>query len=142
MIGIASDHGGFKLKEKLISELSNYSIKDYGTYSDESVNYPEYGFKIGEAIKNNEIEKGIVVCTTGIGISIAANKVKGVRCAKVDNLEEARLCREHNDANVLALNSKNEQALEIAKIFLETDFSNEERHINRINMIKEYENEH
>ena len=139
MIGIASDHGGFKLKEKLLSELKEYDIKDYGTFSEESVDYPEYAFKIGEAVKNKEIEKGILICTTGIGVSIAANKVKGIRCAKADNIEEAKMTRLHNDANVIALNSQNENATSIVRTFLDTPFSNEERHIKRIKMITDYE---
>lgn len=141
MIGLACDHGGFKLKEEIKKYLEtlNYKVIDYGTDSEESVNYPEYAYKLAKAVKENEVEKGIVICTTGIGVSITCNKVKGIRCAKVDNKEEAILTRSHNDANILALSSKNKDALEITKIFLETPFSNEERHIKRINMIKEIE---
>lgn len=141
MIGLACDHGGFELKEKIKEYLKklNYQIIDYGTNSLESVNYPEYAYKLAKAVKENEVEKGIVICTTGIGVSITCNKVKGIRCAKVDNKEEAILTRTHNDANILALSSKNKDALEITKLFLETPFSNEERHIKRINMIKEIE---
>ncbi len=143
MIGIASDHGGYKLKEYLKQELEklNYQVVDYGTNIEESVDYPIYAFKLGEAIKEKGINKGILICTTGIGISIAANKVKGVRCAKVENVHEAEMSRLHNDANVIALRGDNENALEIVKKFLETDFLNEERHIRRINQIKEYEND-
>lgn len=141
MIGLACDHGGFKLKEEIKKYLEtlNYKVIDYGTDSEESVNYPEYAYKLAKAVKDNEVEKGIVICTTGIGVSITCNKVKGIRCAKVDNKEEAILTRSHNDANILALSSKNKDALEITKTFLETPFSNEERHIKRINMIKEIE---
>lgn len=146
MIGIASDHGGFKLKQEIIPYLEElgYKVNDYGTMVEESVDYPEYAFKIGEAIRNKGINFGIIICTTGIGMSIACNKVIGVRCAKVDNLEEAKMTRLHNDSNVLALSANNDNAKEIVKIFLETEFSNEERHIRRINMIREYEekNEH
>ena len=143
MIGIASDHGGYKLKEYLKEELKklNYQVVDYGTNIEESVDYPIYAFKLGEAINEKGINKGILICTTGIGISIAANKVKGVRCAKVENVHEAEMSRLHNDANVIALRGDNENALEIVKAFLETDFLNEERHIRRINQIKEYEND-
>lgn len=143
MIGIASDHGGYKLKEYLKKELEkiNYQIIDYGTNIEESVDYPLYAFKLGEAIKEKGIDKGILICTTGIGISIAANKVKGVRCAKVETVHEAEMSRLHNDANVIALRGDNENALEIVKKFLETDFLNEERHIRRINQIKDYEND-
>lgn len=146
MIGIASDHGGFKLKQEMITYLKElgYNIIDYGTMVEESVDYPEYAFKVGEAIQNKGINFGIIICTTGIGMSIACNKVVGVRCAKVDNVEEAKLTRLHNDSNVLALSASNKQVKEIVKTFLETNFSNEERHIRRINMIKNYEekNEH
>lgn len=146
MIGIASDHGGFKLKQEIISYLKElgYPVIDYGTMVEESVDYPEYAFKVGEAIQNKGINFGIIICTTGIGMSIACNKVVGVRCAKVDNLEEAKMTRLHNDSNVLALSASNKNAKEIVKIFLETEFSNEERHIRRVNMIKKYEekNEH
>ena len=139
MIGIASDHGGYKLKEKILNELSNYNIKDYGTFDEESVDYPDFAFKVAEEIKNNNLEKGILICTTGIGMSIAANKVKGIRCAKVDTIKQAQLTRLHNDANMLALNADNENAIEIVKVFLNTAFSNEERHIRRIKKISDYE---
>jgi ribose 5-phosphate isomerase B len=139
MIGIACDHGGYELKQKIIEELKEYEFKDYGTYSTESVDYPLYAFKLGEAVANKEVEKGIVICTTGIGISIACNKVKGIRCAKVANVDEAKMSRLHNDANVVALNSKVENPIEIVRTFLTTEFLNEERHIRRINQIKEYE---
>ena len=139
MIGIASDHGGYLLKEKIKKELKGYEIIDYGTDSLESVDYPIYAFKVGEAIKNKEIERGILICTSGIGMSIAANKVKGVRCAKVDTKEEAKITREHNDANVIAISGDNKDYLEIIKTFLDTPFSNEERHCRRIKEITDYE---
>src|SRR5574344_1458357 len=106
-IGIASDHRGYQRKE----QLKNYFIKngselvDYGTNSNESVDYPNYGFKIGHAINESEINLGILLCGTGIGMSIAANKVKNIRCAKVDNMNDAYYARIHNNANVIALNS-------------------------------------
>jgi ribose 5-phosphate isomerase B len=139
MIGIASDHGGYELKKRIIEELKEFNFKDFGTTSAESVDYPLYAFKLGEAVVNKEVEKGIVICTTGIGISIACNKVKGVRCAKVADIKEAEMCRLHNDANVLALNSQVENPIEIVRTFLTTEFLNEERHIRRINQIKKYE---
>lgn len=142
VIGIASDHAGYKIKNELINYLKelNYEVKDYGTYSEESTDYPIYAFKIGEAI-DKEITKGILVCGTGIGMSIACNKVKGIRCSKVDNVIEAKLTREHNDSNVLALSAlKNlEELKDIVKVYLETSFSNEERHIRRIDEINKYE---
>ena len=142
MIGIASDHAGFELKEKLKKELNDYQIIDYGTMVDTSVDYPDYAFKIGESIANKGIKLGILICKTGIGMSIACNKVRGVRCAKVDNVEEAKLTRLHNNSNVIAISALNKNALEIVKTFLDTEFSNEERHIRRINKITEYEEKH
>ncbi len=142
MIGIASDHAGFELKEKLKKELKDYQIIDYGTMVDTSVDYPDYAFKIGESIANKGIKLGILICKTGIGMSIACNKVRGVRCAKVDNVEEAKLTRLHNNSNVIAISALNKNALEIVKTFLDTEFSNEERHIRRINKIAEYEEKH
>lgn len=142
MIGIASDHAGFELKEKLKQELKDYQIIDYGTMVDTSVDYPDYAFKIGESIANKGIKLGILICKTGIGMSIACNKVRGVRCAKVDNVEEAKLTRLHNNSNVIAISALNPNALEIVKTFLDTEFSNEERHIRRINKITEYEDKH
>lgn len=144
MIGIASDHGGYQLKQELIDYLKelDYNVIDYGTMVETSVDYPEYAFKIGEAIKSKGINFGIVICKTGIGMSIACNKVYGVRCAKVETVEEAELTRLHNDSNVIALSASNQSAKEIVKTFLETQFSNEERHIKRVNMIKKYEEDH
>ena len=141
MIGIASDHAGYELKEQIKQFLSqsNYQVIDYGTMVDTSVDYPDYAFKLGESIASRGIKLGIVICKTGIGMSIACNKVRGVRCAKVDNVEEATLTRLHNDSNVLAISALNPNALEIVKTFLETKFSNEERHIRRIQKISEYE---
>lgn len=143
-IGIASDHGGFKLKTKLIKYLSknNFQMYDYGTNSLDSVDYPKFAFKIGEAVVKGDIDFGVVICSTGIGISIACNKVRGVRCAKVDNVREAKFTRIDNNANVLALNGKMPlyRAKDIVDTFFATNFSNAERHINRINLITEYEN--
>lgn len=144
MIGIGSDHAGYELKEKIKKYLNelDYQVIDYGTMVNTSVDYPDYAFKVGESIASKGIQLGILVCKTGIGMSIACNKVKGVRCAKVDNVEEAYLTRFHNDSNVLAISSMNPNALEIVKTFLETKFSNEERHVRRINKISEYEEKH
>ena len=142
MIGIASDHGGYELKEKLKKELSEFEFVDYGTNSAESCDYPIFAFKLGEAVAKGEVKYGIVICTTGIGISIACNKVNGVRCAKVADVYEAEMSRLHNNANVVALNSKVENPIEIVRTFLTTDCLNEERHIRRINQIKHYEETH
>ena len=142
-ICIGSDHRGFALKNKLIEALNkNYDITDLGTYSDESTDYPKYGFLVGEAVANKEYDYGIVICGSGIGISIACNKVKGVRCAKVENAEEAYYTRNDNDSNVVAFSEKLDfdEALRIVEKFLETPFSNFERHQKRIDMITKYEN--
>ncbi len=141
-IGIASDHRGYKLKQELTNFLKDigYNIIDYGTTSTESTDYPIYAFKIGEAVRDKKIDKGILICGTGIGMSIACNKVNGVRCAKVSSKEEASLCRLHNDANVIAIKENEEDFKEIIITFLTTEFSNEEKHIRRVNMINEYNN--
>lgn len=141
-IGFASDHRGYQLKKYLIEELEkNYEIEDYGTYSEESVDYPDYAFILGENVVNKNVDFGVAICGSGIGISIACNKVKGVRCAKVNNKEEAYYTRNDNDSNIVAFSEKTskEEALEIVKTFIETPFSNEKRHLRRINKIKEYE---
>ena len=140
-IGIASDHRGVFLKEKIKNYLSdNYNIIDYGTNSIESVDYPIYAYKIGEAIRDKQIDLGILICGTGIGMSIACNKVKGVRCAKVNNNEEAFFAKSHNNANVIALSEKITNYREILDTFLTTDFSSEEKHHRRVEMIDNYDN--
>lgn len=140
-IGIASDHRGVFLKEKIKNYLSdNYNIIDYGTNSIESVDYPIYAYKIGEAIKDKQIDLGILICGTGIGMSIACNKVKGVRCAKVNNNDEAFFAKSHNNANVIALSEKTTNYREILDTFLTTDFSSEEKHHRRVEMIDNYDN--
>lgn len=142
-IVIASDHKGYHLKTTLITYLTKkgYEIMDLGTDSVLSTDYPKYAFLLGDAITKKEAECGIVICGTGIGVSIACNKVKGVRCAKVDNIKEAELTRLHNDANVLALNGGmiSFKAKDIVDVFLKTNFSNEERHVKRLKMIEAYE---
>ena len=141
-IGFASDHRGYQLKKYLIEELEkNYKIEDYGTYSEESVDYPDYAFILGENVVNKNVDFGVAICGSGIGISIACNKVKGIFCAKVSNKEEAYYTRNDNNSNIVAFSEKTnkEEALEIVKTFIETPFSNEERHLRRINKIKEYE---
>lgn len=143
IIGIASDHRGYKLKSKLIKYLNkkNFEAVDFGTTSETAVDYPNFGFRIGEAIQKKTIDYGIVICGSGIGISIACNKVDGIRCAKVDTTKEAVATRKDNDANVLALNGRMSyiKALDILDAFLKTPFSNEERHQRRIDEITEYE---
>ncbi|MBO6112963.1 MAG: ribose 5-phosphate isomerase B [Lachnospiraceae bacterium] len=141
MIAIGCDHGGYELKKFLIGHLKEKGIecKDYGCDSTESCDYPEYGRAVAKAVSSGECEKGIVICSTGIGISIAANKVKGIRAALCTNSLMARLTREHNDANVLALGAYivgPQLAADIADTFLSTDFSQGERHVRRIGKIE------
>lgn len=141
-IGIASDHNGVKIKENIKSYLENlgYNIIDYGPETLESVDYPEYAFKVGKHLQNKEIELGILICGTGIGMSIAANKVNKVRCALVHTTKEAKLARLHNNANCLALGS-NLSMFKIKGIlntFINNDFSNIERHQRRVDMIDNY----
>ena len=141
-IAIASDHRGFKLKGQIIEALKDrYELVDLGTYSEESADYTKYGFLLGEKVANNEYDKGILICGSGIGISIAANKVKGIRCAKVSNPEEAFYTRRDNDANVISFGEKMplEEAIEIIVTFIETNFSGVDRYIKRINDIASYE---
>ena len=142
-IGLANDHRGYPLKEKIKKYLTKkgYEIIDYGTNSNESVDYTEYAFRIGESVVKEEVELGIVICGTGIGISIACNKVKGVRCAKVDTVRQAKLTRIDNDANILALDGSlsSYKALDIVDAFLKTPFSNLEKHNRRLEKINNYE---
>lgn len=142
MIAIGCDHGGYLLKQEIISYLEEKGLayKDYGCYDESSCDYPVYGKAVGKAVADGECEKGILICSTGIGISIAANKIKGVRAALCSDCFSARATREHNDANVLVMGAKvlgPGLALEITDIFLHTDFSGEERHQRRINMIED-----
>lgn len=142
MIAIGSDHGGFELKKDIIKflEKSGYEYKDFGTDSDESCDYPEFAKKVAHAVADGECEKGILICGTGIGVSITANKVKGIRAALVHDCFSAKATREHNDANVLTMGARvigPGLAEEIVRIFLETPFSNEERHIRRIRQIED-----
>ncbi len=143
-IGIASDHRGYKLKSKIIRYLNKKKIEveDFGTTSLDSVDYPKFAFLLGEAVANKEVDFGIAICGSGIGISIACNKVKGIRCAKVDTIKEAKMTRLDNDANILALNGSMSafRALDIVDTFLKTDFSKKERHQRRIDEITSYEN--
>ena len=104
-LGIASDHRGYKLKEQIKNEL-DIEIIDYGTYSEESCDYPDFAFKLGEAVVNKEVDYGIAICGSGIGISIACNKVKGVRCAKVSDSEEAHVTRLDNNSNIVAFSER------------------------------------
>lgn len=145
-LAIGSDHGGFELKKYLLEELvkEGYEINDLGTYSLESCNYPTYAFKVAEQVKNKEADFGIVICTSGEGVCICANKVKGIRCGLAYNLEVAKLIREHNNCNCIAFGAKyitKQEALEAVKIFLNTPFG-QGRHQTRVDLITSYEEEH
>ena len=142
MLALGCDHGGYGLMQEVIQYLENKNIpfENYGTFNESSVDYPEYGKKVAHAVAEGICEKGILICGTGIGISITANKVKGIRCALCGDVFSAKATREHNDANILAMGARTigvGHALEIVTAFLETPFSNEERHIKRIEQIEE-----
>lgn len=141
-IAIGSDHGGYDLKQDVITYLTEkgFEVEDFGCYSKDSCDYPEFGRAAAQAVAEKKCDKGIVICTTGIGISIVANKVKGIRCALCADTVTARLTREHNDANVLAMGAgivgKN-LAFGTVDTFLGTPFSEEEKHARRIRAIEE-----
>lgn len=142
MIAIASDHGGFAMKNQLIAHLKEQGIalEDLGCYTEESVDYPAYAEKLAHAVAAGTYEKGILVCGTGIGMSIAANKIHGVRAALVADCYSAEMTRQHNDANVLCLGGRtigSELAKRITDIFLKTPFSGAENHTRRVAMIGE-----
>ena len=142
MIAIGSDHGGFELKKEVMAHLDARGLeyKDFGTYSDASCDYPVYGKAVAKAVASGECERGIIICGTGIGISIAANKVHGIRAALCGACFSAAATRQHTDANVLALGARvvgPGLALKIVDTFLDTPFSNGERHIRRIEMIED-----
>ena len=144
-IAIGSDHGAFEYKQEIIKHLTElgHEVKDFGCYSNESCDYPDYILPVAIAVSKGEYDRGIAMCGTGIGASITANKVKGIRCALVNDLSVAKVTREHNDSNILSFGARVislETAIQIVDVWLNTPFSNEERHIRRINKIKEYEN--
>ena len=141
MIALGCDHGGFDMKQIVIEYLEEKGIayKDFGCYDKNSCDYPLFGRAAAEAVANGECDKGIVVCTTGIGISMAANKVPGVRCALCSEPYSARMTREHNNANVLALGGcviGPHMAFNIVDTFLNTEFSTEEKHHRRVGQIE------
>ena len=145
-IAIGCDHGALALKNKLVSHLQakGHEVTDFGTYTPDSCDYPEFAGAAAKAVASGECEKGIVLCTTGIGVSIAANKVKGIRCALLSDLMTAKLTREHNDSNMMALGAGvvgEMLALQIADMWLGTAFSGDARHQRRINKLMALENE-
>ena len=154
-IGITNDHHGYHLKEILTEFLDEAgynvidygantgNVADYGVSSEEIVDFPVYAFKLGDALKNKDVDLGIAICGSGIGMSIALNKVKGVYCAKISTTAEAISSKAHNDANCIAFGQDTDEELakELAIKFIETPFSNIDRYIKRNNMIKFKENE-
>ena len=141
MIAFGCDHGGFVLKKEILNYLDSqgFAYRDFGCHSEESCDYPEIGQAVARAVAGGECEKGILVCGTGIGISIAANKVRGIRAALCGDCFSAQACREHNDANIVALGARVTGpglAVRIVETFLQTEFSGEERHSRRIAKIE------
>lgn len=140
-VALGCDHGGYGLKQEIIKYLEANQIpyKDFGCMDTKSCDYPEFGRAAAKAVASGECERGIVICTTGIGISIAANKIKGIRCALCSDTVSARLTREHNNANMLAIGAGivgTNLALGIVEAFLNTDFPGEEKHARRVRAIE------
>jgi len=145
-IAIACDHGALDLKNTVIAHLQEqgHQVTDFGTYTTQSCDYPEYAAAAARAVATDACERGIVLCTTGIGVSIAANKVKGIRCALLSDVLSARMTREHNDTNMMAMGAGvvgQNLALEIVDTWLGTEFSGGERHARRIAALMALENE-
>lgn len=145
-IAIGADHGGFKHKEAIRKHLTGrgFEVTDFGTYSEESMDYNDVAVKVAESIRDDEFDRGILVCGTGVGMSIMANKVDGVRAALVHDLFTAEATRLHNDTNVLTMGGRvidEDLALRITDIWVDTAFSNEERHARRVEKINHYKGE-
>ena len=139
-ISIGCDHGALALKNKLVSHLekNGFEVKDFGTYTADSCDYPEFAGAAAKAVASGECEKGIVLCTTGIGVSISANKIRGIRCALLSDVWSAKMTRLHNDTNMMALGAGvvgQMLALQIIDTWLETPFSHNERHQRRIDKV-------
>ncbi len=141
-VAIGADHGAFDRKAQVIEHLkkAGHEVKDFGTYTPESCDYPAIGRSVAKAVASKEYDRGIVMCTTGIGISIVANKVKGIRCALCSDTTSARLTRQHNDANMLSLGAGiigEHLTMDIVDVFMNTEFSGEEKHVRRISQIEQ-----
>ena len=139
-IAIGCDHGALALKNALVERLTaqGHVVKDFGTYTEDSCDYPDYAAPAAQAVAAGEFEKGIVLCTTGIGVSITANKIPGIRCALLSDVTSARMTREHNDTNVMAMGAarvSQELAFQIVDTWLNTEFSHAERHQRRIDKV-------
>ncbi len=146
-IAIGTDHNGTEMKKEIKTFLKNRGIEviDVSQHNSALDDYPEYAFKVGEIVAKKEADFGILMCGTGIGMSIAANKVKGIRCAHVSSTSEAILARQHNNANIIALGANNNKINDVIKmidLFINTEFKKEERHVRRYNQILEYEMKH
>ena len=144
-IAIGCDHGALELKNATVKHLEakGYEVKDFGTYTMDSCDYPDFAEAAAKAVANGECDKGIVMCTTGIGISIAANKVKGIRCALLSDVMSARMTREHNDTNMMSIGAAvvgKMLALEIIDTWIGTEFSGEAKHQRRIDKVMALEN--
>ena len=144
-LSIGSDHAGYDLKKQIFEYLQKegHVVIDQGTYNKDSVDYPDFAERVVKDVQNKEADYGILVCYTGIGMSMAANKARGIRAALVGKVEDAVLTREHNNANVLCLSAKNtsvEDAFEIVKAFLSTGFAGG-RHERRVEKVMRFENE-
>ena len=143
-IAVGADHAGFRLKDDIVRWLkeAGHEVTDFGCHCGDSIDYPDYALPVCEKVASGEADRGILICGTGIGMTIAANKVPGIRCALVHDLFSAKATREHNDSNVLAMGERvigPGLALEIVKVWLETPFSGQERHQNRIRKIRDLE---
>lgn len=141
MIAIGSDHGGFALKQAIMQHLDTRGLeyKDYGSYNEQSCDYPDFGKAVAHAVIDGAADSGIIICGTGIGISITANKIPGIRAALCTDCFSAEATRQHNDANILALGARvvgEGLALKIVDTFIDTPFSNDERHLRRIAKIE------
>lgn len=145
-IGLASDHRGYELKQELTNILKEkgYNINDYGTYDISRTDYPIYAFKLCNGVNNKEVDFGIAICGTGIGMSIACNKVKNIRCAKIDNVNDSKYAKSHNNANVIAISANKtiDEIIELIDMFINTEVNEDEIYKNRIKIVSDYENEH
>ena len=145
-VAIGADHGAFDRKGEVIDYLKEcgHEVKDFGTYTPDSCDYPAIGLAVAKAVASGEFDRGIVMCTTGIGISIVANKVKGIRCALCNDVTSAKLTRAHNDANMLSMGAGvigSNLTMDIVDVFMNTPFSNEEKHVRRLSQLKKIETE-
>lgn len=145
-IAIGADHAGYVVKERIIELLEGRGIEvvDFGTKNLDSVDYPAFAFPVAECVRDKKADLGILICGTGVGMSIAANKVKGIRAGVCQSVFAARAIREHNNANIICLGARTntlDEIIEFVTIFLESKFTNGERHVKRLEMIKRYEEE-